>query len=186
MPCSFQTNCDSVRVFDIPTNPYVIADPSHPTANPNEISDPSTAQWATLLYVRYRILLLDLVTALSLDRTTQADLRNNVIATWAVGFEMSTALAQISKLLTAQTRAPGTASPRFAGPSFAFGEALPGTACGLWKDQLVLLQRCTVIVTKLLGLPGLTPKETDVLTQIQTFDGQRLPQIQQLIQQNCH
>jgi len=178
-------NLPANAVLDVPSNPFVVANPSHPTAEPSEVSHPTTGNWCTLFNLRYRILLLDLVAGLSLNRAVNADLRNTLIMEWAVEFEMSFALSRIAKLLTGKPRTTDGKRPQFAGAPFTFGEALPNTACGLWKEQLLLLQRSASTITILLGTSSLTQNETNILTQIRTFDSGRRSQINQFIQQHC-
>jgi hypothetical protein len=182
---------DSLPVFpagavrDIPTNPYVMPDGSTPSSDPTEISEPQTRAWASLLSARYRILLLDIFTTLSLDRasTPEAALRSTVVD-WAVNSEMLDFIRQIARLLVTKPRTsnPAAAGPKFAGAPFTFGDPLPTSLCGLWKEQRALVQCCASLAAQ---IHPTTLQETSILTDMQTFDSSRQAIIDDRIQNLC-
>jgi hypothetical protein len=173
-------------VLDIPVNPYVLADGAAPTANPAEISHPITALWARLLNTRYRILLLDILTALSLSRTTDNQLRQTMIGGWAVGTEMVSFISPLAQGLTLRPRtANPAAKPPFAGAPFTFGDALPDTPCGQWKEQLALLQISSDLITRLRNSPGLAQADEDFLDSMEQFDSTRKNVIADRIRLHC-
>jgi hypothetical protein len=172
-------------VRDIPINPFVLPEGSTPTSDPTEISEPQTRAWAGLLSARYRILLLDIFTILSLDRasTPEAALRSTVVD-WAVNSEMLDFISQIARLLVTKPRTtnPAAAGPKFAGAPFAFGDPLPTSMCGLWKEQRALVQRCASLAAQ---ISPSTPQETSILREMQTFDSSRKAVIDDRIQNLC-
>lgn len=173
-------------VLDIPVNPYVLAEGAAPTADPAEISHPVTTVWARLLNARYRILLLDILTGLSLSRTTNNQLRQTMIADWAVNNEMVSFVSSLAQGLTIRPRtADPAAKPASAGAPFTFGDALPPTPCGQWKEQLALLQRSSDLITRLRNLPGFTPADKALLDSIEQFDNTRKKTIADRIGLHC-
>ena len=180
-------NFPAGAVRNIPTNPCVVPAGVPPAGASNEISEPVTAAWASLLNLRYRILLLDILTALSLDRSSAPDaaLRQSIISDWAVAFEMVSFIAPLAQGLTTKPLAATPANPQFAAAPFEFGDALPNTPCGLWKEQLTQLQRSAALVNTLLRTPGLSPSDSQLLNDISAFDAQRQPIINSRLQQHC-
>ena len=174
---------DAVR--DIPTNPHVMPDGSRPSPDPTEISEPLARAWANLLSARYRILLLDILTTLSLDRAAAAEsaLRDTVVG-WAVDSEMLTFIRKIARLLVTKQRTsnPAAAGPKYAAAPFTFGDPLPTSMCELWKEQRALVQRCASLAAQI--TPS-TPQETSILSDMQTFDSGRKATIDDRIQHLC-
>ena len=66
-----------------------------------------------------------------------------------------------------------------------FGDALPPTPCGQWKEQLALLQRSSDLITRLRNLPGFTPADKALLDSIEQFDNTRKKTIADRIGLHC-
>ena len=97
---------------EVPLNPVVLdehrTEPVSPEAD--SITHPESALWASLFNVRYQMLLLDLLLALSTSREREPDLRKQLMS-WAAHNEMEF-VKQIGQLLPTLPRHPGNTNLR--------------------------------------------------------------------------
>jgi len=106
------------------------------------------------------------------------------VVDWAVNSEMLDFIRQIARLLVTKPRTsnPAAAGPKFAAAPFTFGDPLPTSICGLWKEQRALVQRCASLAAQ---INPSTPQETSILSDMQTFDSGRKATIDDRIQNLC-
>jgi hypothetical protein len=106
------------------------------------------------------------------------------VVDWAVNSEMLDFISQIAHLLVTKPRTanPAAEGPKLAGAPFAFGDPLPTSMCGLWKEQSALVQRCASLAAQI--TPS-TPKEASILSDMHAFDSSRKATIDDRIQNLC-
>jgi hypothetical protein len=160
----------------VPVNPVVPStnrhEPVEPGAQP--ITHPESKLWATLFNVRYQMLLLDVLLALSINRHGKdCDLRKD-LTSWAAGHEMEH-LKQIGQLLPTLPRDPGSAAR--AGAPFET-VMFPPDNTKRWDQQRVLMQGSNELVRKL--KKRITPRDTryTLLRKIEEFDRSRKERIE--------
>jgi hypothetical protein len=131
----------------VPVNPVVANTArTEPVAPGSQvITHPESKLWANLFNVRYQMLLLDILLALSTSRQgPDGDLRKE-LTSWAASHEMEY-LKQIGQLLPTLPRALG--SKGRAGAPFEF-VMLPVDSTKRWDQQRVLIQGSNELVEKL-------------------------------------
>jgi ferritin-like protein len=175
----------STAVLQIPANPSVVSPQSPDAGLPNAITNPDTSNWARLLSARYRMLLLDILLGMSLDRTKEGPLRQTIIADWAVGSEMQSFISPIARSLTKKMRGAAADIPQFAGAPFEFGDQLPDAPCDRWREQNSLIQTCAELIATLLTSASVTNEDRQLLQDITTFDSTRQTVIDGKIKQLC-
>jgi hypothetical protein len=176
----------TLAIQDVPTNPFVAVDAGGPPdTSPGAITNVETGMWATLLNVRYRMLLLNILIGLSLDNTTDGDLRGTVIGTWAVESEMMSFIAPVAKGLTGKLRGAAGDSPQFAAAPFTFGDALPDSACDRWKELASLIATSRRIRDQLSALPQISDDDKQLLADMADFEEGRAAVIQANITRFC-
>jgi len=149
------------------------------------ITHPATRLWAQLCNLRYQTLLLDIELGISLDRSKEAQQRQTVLRSWAVGAEMSQFIAPIASNLTGKPLAAGPSITLLAGAPFEFGDEIPSSACERWKKQNLLIQDSASVIQSLKSVSGVSPDEQQLLGAIESFDQDRRPLIAQMIQSLC-
>jgi hypothetical protein len=164
----------SRAVMRVPTNPMT---PRRSAPRPQGvkavITHPTTKLWALLCDLRYQMLLLDVLLALSSSRRTTGDVRR-ALTEWAVVHEMEF-LKRIGQLLPRLPQRPrdNTAT---AGAPFETIE-VPQDEAKRWDLQRVLLLGADTVITRLQKkLPARDPNRL-LLNAIQAFDQQRLPTV---------
>jgi Ferritin-like len=165
----FPTNA----IKDVPVNPTMTA-----------ITDPVTSLWAQFLNIRYQILLLDIATGMSLDRSKEGALRKTVFRAWAVGGEMVQFIGPVAVALMSKKNASSGIKPVFAGPPFVLDQPVPPAACDQWKMQRDLAAKCLGIVGSL-NAARLGIDEQQLLQSAVEFDRGRQPFIEQHIKDLC-
>jgi hypothetical protein len=163
-------------IRDVPMNP-VVSDQRHanaPHGFRNFITEPQAKMWARLFNLRYQMLLLDILLALSTNRFKNAGLRKELL-NWAVIGEMEF-LRVIGQLLPLLPRHAG--SKARAGAPFETID-MPVDEAKRWDLQRVLMKGSKDLVKELRKKSGRGRNERDVLLKIQKFDAERLPIVEQ-------
>ncbi len=157
-------------IRDVPMNP-VVSDQRRagaPHGFRNFITEPQAKMWAQLFNLRYQMLLIDVLLALSTNRRKDGELRRELIR-WAVISEMDF-LRIIGQFLPLLPRHPGGKAR--AGAPFATIE-MPADAAKRWDLQRVLMKGSKDLVRELRKTVGHGRDERDVLLKIEKFDGAR-------------
>ena len=152
----------------VPLNPIV------PDSHRNEpvqedaeyITHPESRLWAQLFNIRYQILLLDMLLALSTNRRRDPGLRNT-LTRWAGVNEMEH-LKQLGQLLPTLPRRPGADQLR-AGAPFEIVQ-FPADNTKRWDQQRVLMQGSHELVRKLRAKISPHDQRTGLLETIANFD----------------
>lgn len=161
-------------ILDVPVNPFTSdhRSSSAPSGTRNLITQPQAKMWAQLFNVRYQMLLVDILLALSIDRSQDKELRQQLID-WAVKHEMQY-LREIGQILPALHRHPykkhkknNTRGAR-AGAPFAIKE-VPLDSAKRWDLKRVLIDGSAHLVKQLRKTAD-HGKQKDVLHAISAFD----------------
>lgn len=158
-------------VRDVPVNP-VASDQRHagtPRGIRNFTTEPRAKMWAQLFNLRYQMLLIDILLALSTSRRKDGELRRKLIQ-WAVNSEMDF-LRVIGQFLPTLPRHAG--SKARAGAPFETID-VPVDAAKRWDLQGVLMKGSDHLVKELGKTVGRGRDERNVLLQIEKFDAGRL------------
>jgi hypothetical protein len=155
----------------VPLNPIV------PDSHRNEpvqehaeyITHPESKLWAHLFNIRYQILLLDMLLALSTSRRLDPGLRKT-LTEWAGVNEMEH-LKQIGQLLPTLPRLPGADQLR-AGAPFEIVQ-FPADNTKRWDQQRVLMQGSDELVRKLRAKVAPHDQRTGLLETIASFDSEK-------------
>ena len=155
----------------VPVNPVVLGTDRHePVESGSQvITHPESKLWATLFNVRYQMLLLDVLLALSISRHGRdCDLRKE-LTSWAAGHEMEH-LKQIGQLLPTLPRDPvGVAR---AGAPFET-VMFPPDNTKRWDQQRVLMDGSNKLVRKLEKKIPRHDMRYTLLQKIEEFDRSR-------------
>jgi hypothetical protein len=155
----------------VPLNPVVNG--SHrkePVRSEAEfITHPESKLWAQLFNVRYQMLLLDVLLALSTSRDEDPDLRTT-LTTWAGRHEMEH-LKQIGQLLPTLPRHLGSKRLR-AGAPFETAE-FPADSTKRWDQQRVLMKGSAQLVRALEKKVSPRDQRFSLLRTIASFDNDR-------------
>jgi hypothetical protein len=133
------------------------------------ITHPESKLWAQLFNVRYQMLLLDILVALSTSREADPDLRK-VLTTWAGRHEMEH-LKQIGQLLPTLPRHLGSKLLR-AGAPFEIVE-FPSDLTKRWDQQRVLMKGSAQLVKRLKNKVSPHDQRFSLLNTIASFDSER-------------
>jgi hypothetical protein len=174
--------CRFIGIYnDLEDNPALAAAARHVPLNPvvrdshrmepvgsdaEFITHPESKLWAQLFNVRYQMLLLDVLLALSTSRDTAPDLRSDLTA-WAGRYEMEF-LKQIGQLLPTLPRHPGSKRLR-AGAPFEIAQ-FPSDATKRWDQQRVLMKGSAQLVRALLNKVSPRDQRFTLLQKIAGFD----------------
>jgi len=152
----------------VPVNP-VVADTARtePVAQGAQaITHPESKLWANLFNVRYQMLLLDILLALSTNRRgPDSDMRKE-LTSWAASHEMEY-LKQIGQLLPTLPRAFGSKGRAAAPFEFAM---LPTDSTKRWDQQRVLIEGSNELVEKLTKIVSPHDIRFSLLETILKFD----------------
>jgi hypothetical protein len=159
----------------VPLNPVVPdrhrKDPVHASAE--FITHPESRRWAKLFNIRYQMLLLDILLALSTSRRKDAKLRA-MITEWASRHEMEH-LKQIGQLLPSLPRKFGGRSLR-AGAPFETVQFPPGGS-KRWDMQRVLIKGSKDLVRELKKMTSPHDERYAILEMIAGFDKGRTHEV---------
>jgi hypothetical protein len=164
-------------ILDVPVNPFTAdhRSPGAPSGTRNLITQPQAKLWAQLFNVRYQMLLVDILLALSMDRSQKKDLRQQLID-WAVKNEMQY-LREIGQILPGLHRHPypsaRKSNPRGAkaGAPFVLKE-VPLDTGKRWDLERVLIDGSEHLMKRLRKTAD-RGKQQDVLHAISAFDKAR-------------
>lgn len=157
-------------VLDVPVNP-VAADRRRaglPGGSRNFITQRESKLWAQMFNLRYQMLLIDILLALSTDRRRESTLRQQIVE-WAVVHEMEF-LRVIGQLLPTLPRHPGSTA-RAAAPFETVD--IPVDAAKRWDLQRVLIQASRKLVRELAKTEEHQSIPYSLLQKITQFDKKR-------------
>ena len=161
----------------VPVNPVVADTDRNEQVKPGvqEITNPESKLWATLFNVRYQMLLLDVLLALSINRHgPESDLRKD-LTSWAARHEMEH-LKQIGQLLPTLPRAQGSTAR--AGAPFET-VMFPPDNTKRWDQQRVLIKGSYEVVRKLRKMAVPHDIRFSLLQEIEDFDRDRQKRVEE-------
>lgn len=168
----------------VPLNPVVPdrhrKDPVH--AGAEFITHPESRRWAKLFNIRYQMLLLDMLLALSTSRRKDPNLRK-MLTKWASRHEMEH-LKQIGQLLPTLPRKSGGSNLR-AGAPFETAQFPPDNA-KRWDMQRVLIKGSNEIIRELEKMTTPHDERFAILETISAFDKGRTDKINERISIETH
>jgi hypothetical protein len=159
-------------VREVPTNP-VASDQRRanvPHGFRNFITEPQAKMWARLFNLRYQMLVIDILLALSTNRRKNSELRKTLLD-WAVVGEMEF-LRVIGQFLPLLPRHSG--SKARAGAPFETID-VPMDGAKRWDLQRVLIKGSKHLVKEIRKTVGRGRNEHNVLLKMEKFDAERLP-----------
>jgi Ferritin-like len=140
-----------------------------PRGSRNFITEPQAKMWAQLFNLRYQMLLIDILLALSTNRRTCENHRQTLID-WAVLNEMGF-LRLIGEKLPTMPRHPG--SHVYAGAPFETIE-MPADAAKRWDLHRVLMLRAKNLMARLRKIVADETDAHNLLQKMTEFDASRL------------
>jgi hypothetical protein len=146
------------------------------------ITHPESKRWAKLFNIRYQLLLLDMLLALSTSRRKDPNLRA-MLTRWASRHEMEH-LKQIGQLLPSLPRKSGGGSLR-AGAPFETVQFPPGSS-KRWDMQRVLIKGSKDLVRELQRLTSPHDERYKILEMIAGFDKGRTEEVNNRILIESH
>jgi Ferritin-like len=161
-------------IRDVPMNP-VASDQRRanaPLGFRNFITEPKAKMWASLFNLRYQMLVIDILLALSTNRRKSGELRRKLL-NWAVIGEMDF-LRVIGQFLPSLPRHAG--SKARAGAPFETID-VPVDGAKRWDLQRVLMKGSKHLVKELRKTVGRGRNEYNVLLKMEKFDAERLPTV---------
>jgi hypothetical protein len=168
----------------VPLNPVVPdrhrKDPVHASAE--FIMHPASRRWAKLFNIRYQMLLLDMLLALSTSRRKDPNLRD-MLTEWASRHEMEH-LKQIGQLLPTLPRKSGGGNLR-AGAPFETTQFPPDNA-KRWDMQRVLIKGSNETIRELKKMTTPHDERFAILETISAFDKDRTDKISERISIETH
>lgn len=167
----FKSHESSYReaILPVPLNPFV-SDRRHvgaPHGIRNSITEPESRLWAQLFNLRYQMLLVDILLALTANRRQESDLRRKLVG-WAVQ-EMKY-LGIVGQILP--TRRRHTGSRTVSGAPFETIE-MPLDAAKRWDLQRVLMKGSQHLTKRLRQVTEQAPDVQEVLESMRKFDAGR-------------
>jgi hypothetical protein len=152
----------------VPLNPVVPdrhrKDPVHASAE--FITHPESRRWAKLFNIRYQMLLINILLALSTSRRKEPNLRN-MLTEWASQHEMEH-LKQIGQLLPSLPRNSAGGTLR-AGAPFETAQFPPGNA-KRWDMLRVLIKGSKLLIRELKKMTSPHDERFAILEMIAAFD----------------
>jgi Ferritin-like len=172
-------------VLGVPLNP-VVGDRRRtglPHGSRSYITQPEAKLWAQLFNLRYQMLLIDILLALSTSRHKETALRQQIVE-WAVVREMEF-LRVIGQLLPTMHRHAGSKT-RAAAPFETID--IPADLAKRWDLQRVLMKRSNDIVRSIAKTVGHRSIPRDLLQRMAQFDKERLPLVNKMskVQRRFH
>lgn len=156
---------------NVPVNPVVLnrAQKEPVAAGAQPITHPQAKLWASLFNVRYQMLLLDVLLALSTSRHGPHGKLRETLTSWAAGHEMEF-LKQLGQLLPTLPRAPGSTA-RAGAPFEVVMFPLENTK--RWDHQRVLINGSEHLVRQLKKMIHPHDARLSLLKAIAKFDRDR-------------
>ena len=155
-------------IIDVPTNPVAtgIGKADGRGTGSLRITNPVAKLWAQLCDLRYQMLLLDLLLALSTDR---ANALRSTLTRWAVAYEMRF-VGRIAQLLPSLKARP-KGSLRAGAPFETI--AFPDDDAKRWDVQAVLMAGTLSVVNRLKKIGDVDEIQGPILNEILAFDRSR-------------
>jgi hypothetical protein len=155
-------------ILDVPTNPMAtgIGEADTPRTKSLRITNPVAKLWAQLCDLRYQMLLLDLLLALSTER---ANSLRSTLTNWAVAHEMRF-VGRIAQLLPRLNARP-TGSLRSGAPFETI--AFPDDDGKRWDVQAVLMAGTVSVIQRLKKRGDVDDVQRAILDEILAFDRSR-------------
>jgi hypothetical protein len=175
--------CRFLTIYrDVVAKPNLLAAARRVHAGAEFITHPESRRWAKLFNIRYQMLLLDMLLALSTSRRKDPNLRK-MLTKWASRHEMEH-LKQIGQLLPTLPRKSGGSNLR-AGAPFETAQFPPDNA-KRWDMQRVLIKGSNEIIRELEKMTTPHDERFAILGTISAFDMGRTDKINERISIETH